>query len=62
MSEKLPHIPSVHKLDDNIKSIVKPMKEILETREGRIGGAGSKSVTYDDLVALGLITKDDIPG
>jgi len=61
MSEKTPQIPSIHGLPDDVKNIIKPMKEILETREGRLGTNKSTGVTYEKLVELGLITEDQIP-
>jgi len=58
---RLPQIPSVHALDVKIREVVKPMKEIIETREGKIGNKADKFVTYQGLVDLGLITASQIP-
>ncbi len=62
MPHKIPQIPSVHSLDIEVKKVVKPMKEIIETREGLIGNSKDKFVTFQALVDLGLITADQIPG
>jgi hypothetical protein len=37
------------------------MKEILETREGRLGPNKTNTVTYQNLIDLGLITEDQVP-
>jgi len=39
------------------------VKEMLETRENTIpnGDIRKKTVTYQELIDLGLITKDDLP-
>ena len=61
MPQKTPQIPSVHSLDVDIKKVVKPIKEIIETREGLIGSSKDRFVTFQSLVDLGLITEDQIP-
>jgi len=62
MPHNVPQIPSVQSLEADIKKVVKPMKEIIETREGLIGNKEDKFVTFQSLVDLGLITSDQIPG
>jgi len=59
---KTPSIPSIDKLSDiQLKLILKPIKEIIEVREGRLGSKKDMAVTYQDLVDLGLITESQIP-
>ena len=58
---KLPQIPSVHSLPIDVRNVLIPIKEIIETREGKVGDIASRNVTYQDLIDLGLITKDDLP-
>lgn len=59
--EKMPSIPTVEFLDADVKAVVRPIKEILEVREGRVGSNKSRVVTFGDLVDLGLITESQIP-
>lgn len=60
-------VPSIPAIDVNIplaiKKVLAPIKTMLEIREKQNPNADvrDKHVTYQDLIDLGLITKDDLP-
>jgi len=61
---KVPAIPAVDpETELAIKRVLTPMKTMLEIREGQNPNSNprDKNVTYQDLIDLGLITKDDLP-
>jgi len=58
---KIPSIPSVHMISDvQLKSILGPVKETIEIREGLRGSIEDRHVTVQDLIDLGLISKGDM--
>lgn len=64
MSKKVPSIPGVdHDIDVNVSRVLIPIKTIIEVREGDNPNSDprDRNVTYQGLIDLGLITKDDLP-
>ena len=59
MSVKLPSIPTAG-FDNPFKSLFDKIKIIIDTREGLRGTAEDKSMTGQDLIDLGLVTKADL--
>jgi len=58
-----PPIPELNGLQDPVlKSILSPIKETIELREGRRAKDNlDKMVTWRELVELGLITESQVP-
>ena len=50
-------------IPENIRSVLLAIKESIEIRENNLpkGNIRNKNVTYQDLIDLGLITKDELP-
>lgn len=60
---KLPNIPDIPPdVDHNVRVILEPVKQRMETREGLTGKDKlDANVTFRDLVNLGLITENQVP-
>lgn len=61
MSRAIPTIDMT--IPEEIRRVLLALKENIEIRENVIpnGNIRNKSVTYQDLIDLGVITKDDLP-
>ena len=60
MARNLPQIPNPRSdIPKAIADILNPIREILNTRFLNTS-SGEKAVTRDDLVALGLVTEDEL--
>lgn len=59
MTIKAPGIPDVP-LDTKNKRTFDAIKIILEMREGLLGSVEDRGITGQDLIELGLATKDDL--
>jgi len=61
---KIPSIPAIDiDIPIAVKNILAPIKAMLEIRQGQNPNSNirDQNVTYQDLIDLGLITKDDLP-
>lgn len=57
-------IPTVDMtIPEEVRRVLLAVKESIEVRENTIpnGNIRNKNVSYQDLIDLGLITKDDLP-
>jgi uncharacterized protein YjbI with pentapeptide repeats len=52
MSSKVPSIPAV--TEDNLVSVARAVKSILDVREGRVGNVLDSYITYRDLITSGI--------
>jgi hypothetical protein len=55
----LPGIPETGPgLDPQVQAVLRPIKEVVETREGRRGAPLERGVTLRDLVRIGVLTEE----
>lgn len=63
MNAKLPSLPGLEpNMEPGAARLLSPMKEILEVREGRRGDPLQRSATLQDLLDLGLASREQLMG